>query len=135
MLEFYGNYDIATPDPYIYIYIKNEIENSNTKLSELNDYSSIYTEDNIYNDETHKFDHYTTYLFNKKFSKINDDSTYFITTIKPNDHIINSAFSYLFNKDSTHLHITYLNLWTTYTDSINSKAYFWGCNNEGSSRY
>ena len=101
----------------------------------MNDYSSIYTEDNIYNDETHKFDHYTTYLFNKKFSKINDDSTYFITTIKPNDHIINSAFSYLFNKDSTHLHITYLNLWTTYTDSINSKAYFWGCNNEGSSRY
>ena len=33
-------------------------------------------------------------------------------------------FAYLFNKDSTHLHISYLNLFTPYNDNINSSAWF-----------
>ncbi len=128
MLEFYGNYDIATPDPYIYIYVKNEIENSNTKLSDLNDCSSIYT--TYFND----FNETYTYLFKKGVSQINDDSTYFITTIKPSDNQIDYVFVYLFNKDSTHLHITYLNLFTP-NYNIYSNAWFSACSSKYNVEY
>lgn len=106
---------------HIYIYVKNEIENSNTKLSDLNDYSSIYT---TYYDN---FNERYIYLFKKGVSQINDDSTYFLTTITPNDNRIDYVVAYLFNNDSTHLHITYLNLFTPYNDSINSNAWFSTC--------
>lgn len=109
---------------HIYIYVKNEIQNSNTKLSDLNDYSSIYTT------YFYDFNERYTYLFKKGVSQINDDSTYFITTITPNDNQIDYVFAYLFNNDSTHLHITYLNLFTPYNDSINSNSWFSTCGNE-----
>ena len=120
---------------YIYIYVKNEIETSNTKLRDLNDYSSIYTTYSLFTAEANESDVYTVYLFRKDVSHINDDSTYFITTITPKDNQIDCVFAYLFNKDSTHLHITYLNLVTPYNESINSNAWFSACNNEYNVEY
>ena len=95
----------------------------------MNDYSSIYT--TYFND----FNETYIYLFKKGVSQINDDSTYFITTIKPNDNQVNSVFTYLFNKDSTHLHISYLNLVTPYNNSINSNAWFIACGNQQNVEY
>ena len=114
---------------HTYIYVKNEIENSNTKLSDLNDYSSIWTTYYIDNEETGELDWYNVYLFRKDVSQINDDNTYFLTTIKLNDNQFSEVFTYLFNKDSTHLHITYLNLFTPH-NSVSETSWIRDCFNE-----
>lgn len=68
MLEFYGNFDISTPaittpDPYIYIYIKNKIDGANSYLSLADSNSRIILQrrpvvNNNYYMEIYSKDHY-----------------------------------------------------------------------------